>query len=1187
MFFPCSFDSDDGIDYVNMQGYRKETDPMSSPSHTSPPTHHTPSSPILPLAIPPLGSRDHVAVATGNDGDHGDQQTRSVRQNRSVTHEWVCLPQSPPKTTSSVGIEKPVQSMDGTTDEIRDVPFEDWAVVDTGNVGTEEAPYDNMAADGGMDTLNGDSQDDPSGNGAVYHTTGTDSQDDPSGNGAVYHNTSSEPQDDPSGNVTVDSLEMQYDNTTTLPEEVPLGNGAAYQNEAIEYRDNPSDNGTEVDHTSSPVARDNPAEKTGADISGQPDTNAPGGDTSQIDPPSKSPREEHTSPAQSLRKRTKKPPPPPPKPKPLRVKQKSSSDAAKPTSEETSLAAAASGSQATPKPHPLSLPSVEELSQSLNKKIRFPTSPPATDIPPPPPEDLASSGEEYVPSDYEYQEEMRTREEEMRTREEEMRKREGVKLGLKDLDLGHLMETERKRTPESEDEPLSPPPPIPIRSKGYHLVVLGDKNTKAEIRELPIPEAKKSEICDDLPKLEAAGGSSPSPQRSPISAAVSEGSPQSAPLEESGRYSESPAASTGKKRKKFYESWKLRKEEKKTKKQQSEEETLRKSGSEEEKASKPTSPRKHSKAQPLSSKKKKKQRKRGKPLQHTQSDRQSIRFKSSVKRAPSDSSKLIGSRRQSKSLPRQTFLNMKTRPLPEAPFILPHEPPDEHTLEDYDIVDKMLAPSRKSDTHHRRMQGAPVFPTSASSGSLQQRPRAQSSETTDSFDYNYNYMNEDQFPIPSGSVFRPGHMQSPTGSLTNFPSRTTARPLGVGSLNLSPTHSLPPSVIHRPVMDPFSIPHPLPLSARLANPPPRHLPLGQSTSNPHTGENTGSPEYSYTHIASLGLMLQSSRLHGAASIGAPRSFIPRSKSTDFDQGDDYVQMKPQVEQDGRRDDSMGDEHYQNFDVIESIRAMNRSRSMEDVHMYKNFPRKPGKEPTVFDRTLPLPARGLNPAATSHTCRLPPRDRPRWQSSAKRNPPPSFTGGTHHHDTVPPQPLPPSSVQSLPPHMLPHHHKIAPPQMLPSSVQQSGMNVFPSHAHGHVSPLPSSHTHQEQHVMADPFSLTSHPSRSHARHIITTSPPPPEIPRESPPHLEYFPKYKSKVVPPLPVSPSAAVQTTEGSSDNIRPPPNPHKKSSVGTSMWTDEDDPTANYYNVVSKSFFSQPKPLSPVDSSYLDILPD
>ena len=47
---------------------------------------------------------------------------------------------------------------------------------------------------------------------------------------------------------------------------------------------------------------------------------------------------------------------------------------------------------------------------------------------------------------------------------------------------------------------------------------------------------------------------------------------------------------------------------------------------------------------------------------------------------------------------------------------------------------------------------------------------------------------------------------------------------------------------------------------------------------------------------------------------------------------------------------------------------------------------------------------------------------------------------------------------------------------------------------------------------------------------------------------------------------------------------------VGTSSWTEDNDPAANYYNVVSKSYFSPPQSggcTEPTNNHYLDIIPD
>lgn len=236
--------------------------------------------------------------------------------------------------------------------------------------------------------------------------------------------------------------------------------------------------------------------------------------------------------------------------------------------------------------------------------------------------------------------------------------------------------------------------------------------------------------------------------------------------------------------------------------------------------------------------------------------------------------------------------------------------------------------------------------------------------------------------------------------------------------------------------------------------------------------------------------------------------------------------------------------------------------MEDVQLYQNFPsRSQRPQKTVFDRTLPIPSR-------AQQWIIPPRNLLRRQVQQTQQP--SGSGSSLSPPTT-----------ALPSITLPSANRLS-SQLLPGSPQTHLPHPPPFSANI----VPSQSSWQPPTVPV----VNSPPHSVHCvQHINTTSPPPPPLSSSSslppsdaqsecPPHREYFPKFK------IPSSPSmtgpAPQQGTQFSAPVSKPPV-------VGTSTWTADDDP--NYYNVVSKSFlFSQAQlPMSPPDSSYLDILPD
>ena len=1084
-----SFDSDDGLDYINMAEYRNNKSQSNSHSISK----ETTSDSALPLPIPPLNTCDTDVV--GNEGE-------------------ILVP------NAQNGVEQTSPSVDSIkAEDIRDVQSQDGAA--EGNQGVTSDGGGSVTVKSGEalheDMTSAMSQDDL-GTVEAKHSheilssnTGTEIKAGPSGKQTAiiaekeeiqYQITTAKLKDKLSGNgaIAVAAGEIVYQNTSEGTRDAPLDNGAKVANkvasEEIVYQNTPtkSDDSKSGSRTEAGQQIRDETSKTFTEttiIRPQFDTHAPPSTAStppsdpsktnvkpQLDtrkPPSTlKPTGDKVKPQPAPKPSTgvtkPKPPPPPRKPKPKTV-EKAANDK-QTTSPTTTPGTPPSLSPPIPKRSSnTSSPSspqtsVRDLSSSMDKKLKI-SMPPALDEPPPESKSAAevkeiSSGDEYVPSEYDSEEE-----------KPELQKEE-----------------EKELSPEgdSDHEAMPPPPPIPQRTKNYHKVVLPGEKQKEEA------------------SSPASASSHTTPQTSPEKVAES---PKDNKDAETTDKNKDAGGKPAKKKRKFYEGWKISKK---------------------EEQGKPKSPVKGS-----SPKKEKKKEPKKKGVKYSQSDRQGTLRVKPVRRAPS------AAHRSLPREPRTTFLNMRTRPLPDAPFATPHSPPPEHTLADYDLVDTMLPTSQSFDTGHM-FSGSPIFPSylrqnlSTSPSHLPPRQRSQTHDVSSAD--NMDYLNEDQFPRPppsaaihplTGAPMRSPPYPAPSSSFSPGARHLTQHPHASGwnqspaQFNPSPIQSLPPSFLHHPLQPmsepahPTGVPYPLPPSARHL----RHLPLGRSTSNPNRDHSPPSPDYAYPRIPALDLMrILPHRYKGvSAAVGHPRTTvgIPRSKSTE---DDEYVQMKILSEGDDK-----DEQFYVNHKVIESIRATKRSRSMEDIHEYQNFPTK---QQSVFDRTLPLPSRSTNPATTQQAFVLPPRN-------LLRNP---GVGS-------------PKNPQS-------------PTNQLPSKA--SSASIQPR-----LSPRPTPKTQREQPAVSQPSSFS--PPHTHTQHIITTSPPPHEVARESPPHLEYFPKLKS------------TTETTK-QGHSFKPPIETPRSLPVGTSMWTAEDDP--NYYNVVSKSFlFPKPKPLrSPEDNSYVDIIP-
>ena len=1088
-----------------MHGYTKNG------SHTLP--SNSISDSALPLPIPPLESCN--AVAMGNEGGADNQlglNAQSGTEPSSPSADKQPRQPTLPSTVSSM--EAGNQSQDGVAGGNQDAPSGDGVLV---TASSEEALYEDTAAT---------SRDGPSDSGTVaegsheivYSNTATGSKDGPSGNGTVtaeilYQNTTAEPEDKPldNGAMATETGEMLYQNTIRETRDDPLGNETKdvdtaaseeilYENTSTDPKDDESGNQTLGEHQAGDETSH--AKDNSTSPSHLPDKNT----HPQVDT-NKSPSKVATTTGDKVKPQpapkplpgaTKtKPTPPPRKPKPKRQ-----SKVEKPVNNKQ----ATSPSTSPYPPPPLSPPthqmrissttpssppnSVQDISSSIDKKLKISIPPIPDESPPLPPHDSKSatedenfsSGDEYVPSDYETD------------GEQEPEKKE-----------------EKEPTPVGDREATPPPPPIPLRTKNYHLVVL-DKGKSKEDATKPSNTSVQS-----------------SPHTSPVK--VVESTPANRDTETADNNKDS--AKSPKRKRRFYDAWKLKGE--KSKKVHSE----------------PKSPEKE-----RSPPKETKEPQKKKGLKHSQSDRQGAHIKS-VRRVSTSSRPPVAHRSLPRE-PRTTFLNMRTRPLPDAPFAMPRSPPPEHTLEDYDIVGVMFPTSQSFDSSRwPQFLGSPGLPSPNSPHRPPQRQRSQSHDILSAD--NMDYLNEDQFPRPppsasvhplsAASVRSP---PAPSYPLPSSPFSTTARHAGQqpfasgwnpspAQFNQPPMPSLPPSFFQRhlqPVSEPahpLGVAHPLPPSARQ---PPQHIPLDRSTSNPNRGQSPPSPDYSYPRIPLDLMRILPSRLQGATSNQRTTFGIPRSKSTEEEE---YVQMKRLSGA-----DDTDDQQYMNYTIIESIRDTKRSRSMEDIHEYQNFP---VKQKTVFDRTLPLPSRN-----TQQTFVLPPRNLPRDPGAAASLSPPPL-------QSLPPVKSPPSSMNQLP----------------------SQDSVTPAQMQSRLLPRPTPRTQREQLVMQKQPSSFPPP---HTQHVITTSPlpPPTDAPRESPPHLEYVPKYKSPPSQPISSFLVGPPHDNRQQGSNFKPPP---RSLPVGTSTWTADDDP--NYYNVVSKSFlFSKPKPpMSPEDNSYLDIIPD
>ena len=401
-----------------------------------------------------------------------------------------------------------------------------------------------------------------------------------------------------------------------------------------------------------------------------------------------------------------------------------------------------------------------------------------------------------------------------------------------------------------------------------------------------------------------------------------------------------------------------------------------------------------------------------------------------------------------------------------------------------------------------------------------------------------------------------------------------------------------------------------------------------------------SPDYDYPDMHRMGMMTLPSRYHSRFRPSLPVVFSPatslevggrRHHSTDGDL-DEYVHMS--APQRGQHED---EEDYQNWEAIKLVRPK-RSRSLENIYINTGPMADAAHHSLINNTTMPLPPRKPEQFV------LPPRNLLRQPQLLE-----TLVSQQLHSAALsqqqPRQTLPPSQQTLTPSQLAPV--KSPKPPVSPRPVarlrqRRASEEILSSPFNSqlpHHSPTPSprhSPTPSPRHSPAPPKSKSLPLNASQVA----------QSPSQIQPHLEYFPKFSSQ--PPGPHSqfssqppgphtqfssqppgphtqfssqpPSSHPQFssqpsgphpqfssslppdphTQFSSQPPGPhpqfsslPPGPHSylasQSSVGTSTWS---DPSSDYYNMVSSSYFSPPQqqssPLERRESSgsYLDIVP-
>ena len=701
----------------------------------------------------------------------------------------------------------------------------------------------------------------------------------------------------------------------------------------------------------------------------------------------------------------------------------------------------------------------------------------------------------------------------------------------------------REPSPLNDSDDHSLAPPVPKRTPGYHIVVLrGDTSGKSVILEPSTGQHSSPE--EPVIHEPSVGQHDISPTDTKSSSPL--------PLEV---IDESDTLKPKRKKRRFYDRWVLRKGEK--------------------------SPEKSLvKHPPVVGKPKP-----GKGLRHSQSDRQTHRIKQPLHRAPSDPSRPMTPPCTTK--PRATFLNMSKRPLPQEPFVLRPEAYSDDDTANYEPVDTMLPLSSFFDVG-RSLPPRGFWPEdqegSAFLSSPQRvlQPATMQKSASQGFE-NSGYINDDEYP--SGSPIGQTRVSKtlPRSLVSSSTQAFPTRPAHLLMMSPSPSSHQPP-VTSEPA-HPLSIPHPLPPSAQGAGSVRPHVPLTKTSSNPIAAKSVQSPEYDYPLIPGLGMLRALPSRYDNKSRDSAPTFNPgfstsggqpirKSHNTELEQ-DEYVEMKMATNVTRAEScEDIADNLYQNAEVIKLIRVQ-RSQSMENLSYYTDtVTLTPGQRSSMNQPTsIPLPARQIKFV-------IPPRNMPRNPTS------PPFKGlKGSTAQSVPPGDLdtvssqvphssarPPQQSQGLTTYPLQPVQSVAPPTLFAQFPDPTLVSVNPQGSQKPV-PKPRATTLHKFNAPTEPCeSPTPLPRHSphtsmqqlHTKHSSLTSPPF-QPPTQSLPHLDYAPKFSKPSVPGTPGS---------------------QNSSSVGTSTWTAENDPSADYYNVISKSFLSPPKP-PPQNNSYLDILPD
>ena len=296
-------------------------------------------------------------------------------------------------------------------------------------------------------------------------------------------------------------------------------------------------------------------------------------------------------------------------------------------------------------------------------------------------------------------------------------------------------------------------------------------------------------------------------------------------------------------------------------------------------------------------------------------------------------------------LPRQTFLNMQTRPLPLAPYHVDDEEGFFHTLEDYEFVPSSLCPpENRGGVLHLEAGGGVYGPDITQSlpahilHSSQTPFHPLREEKQELPQDDGDYVNEDEFPLLS--------CHSPHSAFQLLPEWKKGGAPVIGSRNLPSSSAFPVDV-------------------RAAVPKQRQ----ESSSE--------LPDYDYPDMHILGLAVQPARLpppmaapgtrvvlesqREVMKMSAPQhrqieTLPPRHLTRQLsygtqsvDESDDYVHMSPKAT----------DDNYVNWETqnwrrkhLPSSSAFRR-HSLEDLRMYMNLPTTKISVPPITEKSCPM------------------------------------------------------------------------------------------------------------------------------------------------------------------------------------------------------------------------------------------